>query len=199
MPWSEVYFVGAFAAYVGTHSAHFERRAGTSQVDFAPHAGTERFLLGVMGVGAVGLPATYILTSGLAAFDYRLPPAVTGFGALVSFLALWLFWRAHVDLGRNWSRTMGLKADQRLVTHGVYRHVRHPMYAAIWLFGLGQGCLLHNVMAGLSALVAFAPMYAFRVSREERMMRERFGDAYVAYTCTTGRLWPRGRTAAQPE
>lgn len=192
MPWSEVVFVGAFATYVAIR-AHFERRVGATPTEAAPHARMERALLGVMTIGAIGLPVGYLATPWLSDWDYRLSTGVNVVGTLTSLVALWLFWRAHVDLGASWSRTMALRRDHRLVTHGVYRHVRHPMYSAIWLFGLGQACLLHNAVAGWSALVAFAPMYGFRVAREERMMRKRFGQAYEDYCSTSGRLWPRAR------
>lgn len=195
MPWSEVYFVGAFAVYVAIR-AHFERLAGALSAIEAPHAGAERVLLIVMALGTVGAPALHLLTPWLTCFDYEVPAAVASVGVVVSLTALWLFWRAHADLGRNWSRTMAITAEQRLVTVGVYRHVRHPMYAAIWLFAFAQGCVLHNALAGWSALVAFSPMYLFRVSREEAMMHRQFGDAYAQYCRDTGRLWPRRRRAA---
>lgn len=194
MHWSEVYFVGAFAAYVAIR-AHYERRVSSSPPVVEVHASMERLLLAVMALGAVGLPAAHLLTPWLRPFDYAVPPLISGAGAVVSLGALWLFWRAHADLDTAWSRTMAIKAGQRLVTRGVYRRVRHPMYAAIWLFSLSQACLLHNIVAGWSAIVAFTAMYAFRVPREEQLMRQQFGDAYVEYCRTAGRLWPRlGRT-----
>ena len=71
------------------------------------------------------------------------------------------------------------------------------MYAAIWLFGLAQGLLLANWLAGWSAFVAFAVMYFVRTPREEQLMCERFGDAYREYMRRTGRLFPRGAARAQ--
>jgi protein-S-isoprenylcysteine O-methyltransferase Ste14 len=65
------------------------------------------------------------------------------------------------------------------------------MYASIFLWNIGQGLVLANWLAGWAALGAFGLLYAVRVPREERMMRQAFGDAYVAYTARTGRLWPR--------
>lgn len=190
MRWSEVYFAGAFAVYVAIR-AHYERRAASWTDAVEVHAGMERVLLAVMALGTVGLPAAHLLTPWLRAFDYDLPQAVTFVGAAVSPLALWLFWRAHADLDGAWSRTMAIRAGQRLVTHGVYRRVRHPMYGAIWLFSVSQACLLHNAVAGWSAVVAFSAMYAYRVPREEALMRRQFGDAYREYCRTAGRLWPR--------
>ena len=105
--------------------------------------------------------------------------------------ALWLFWRSHTDLGQNWSVTLELRKGHQMVTQGVYRRIRHPMYASIWLFGLGQGLLLENWLAGWSALVSFTPMYFFRVPREEQMMFEFFGQEYRDYKQRTGRLVPR--------
>jgi protein-S-isoprenylcysteine O-methyltransferase Ste14 len=42
------------------------------------------------------------------------------------------------------------------MTHGVYRLIRHPMYAAIWLLSLAQGLLLHNWLAGWAGIALFA-------------------------------------------
>jgi protein-S-isoprenylcysteine O-methyltransferase Ste14 len=108
-------------------------------------------------------------------------------------LALWLFWRSHADLGLNWSVSLEIRAEHELVQHGVYRRIRHPMYAAIWLFSAAQGMLLENWLAGWSALVPFAPMYFVRTPREERMLCEFLGQPYRDYMQQTGRLWPRLR------
>jgi len=86
--------------------------------------------------------------------------------------ALWLFWRSHVDLDLNWSMALELRLGHQLVRHGVYRSIRHPMYAAIWLFSICQGMLLQNWLAGWSALASFALMYFTRTPREEAMMAD---------------------------
>ena len=70
--------------------------------------------------------------------------------------ALWLFWRSHADLGQNWSVSLEIRKDHRIVQHGVYRLIRHPMYASIWLWSIAQALLLANWLAGWSAVVPFA-------------------------------------------
>ena len=50
--------------------------------------------------------------------------------------------------GENWSPDPGRSGSSTpWLTEGVYRHIRHPMYAAHWLWGLGQALLLQNWIA----------------------------------------------------
>jgi protein-S-isoprenylcysteine O-methyltransferase Ste14 len=156
---------------------------------------SERSLLGLMFVGMFFLPVTYMFTSRLHGADYRLPYEVRGpvgvIGAAILAIAVWLFWRSHADLGRNWSPSLQLREEHELVTEGVYRSVRHPMYASMWLWGVAQALLLQNWIAGWASLVLFLPLYLLRVPREERMMLDEFGEAYRAYMNRTGRVVPR--------
>jgi protein-S-isoprenylcysteine O-methyltransferase Ste14 len=134
-----------------------------------------------------------LFTPWLTFADYRLPILALSCGTTILVFALWLFWRSHADLGQNWSRTLELRHGHQLVQHGVYRSVRHPMYASILLWDLAQGLLLQNWLAGRSALVTFALLYSVRAPREEQMMCEFFGQEYRDYMRQTGRLFLRLR------
>jgi protein-S-isoprenylcysteine O-methyltransferase Ste14 len=127
----------------------------------------------------------------LAFADYDLPEVVVWGGTIIGVAALWLFWRSHVDLGRNWSISLEMREGHELITGGVYRRIRHPMYAALWLLSFAQGLLLQNWFAGWAALVAFASLYFVRVPREEQMMQTFFGENYQRYARRSGRLFPR--------
>lgn len=189
---SEGFFVAAFGVSVWIR-AEGERRGGETRELQRLHQVGDAVLIGGMAVGAVILPAVHLTTRWLAFADYPLPVLFTLVGGLLASLALWLLHRAHVDLGANWSRVIAVKAGHVLVMHGVYRHVRHPMYVAIAMFCLAQGLLVHNAIAGWSGLGAFAPMLLYRVPREERLLRTLFGADYLAYCRTTPRYWPRWR------
>ncbi len=132
----------------------------------------------------------FIFSHWLDFADYTLPAALGWVGALLFGAALWLTWRSHHDLGANWSPTTVLHADQTLVTDGIYTRIRHPIYAARWIWGLAQVLLLWNWIAGLTNLVCFLPIYFYRVPREEQMMVDQFGDAYRQYMQRTGRVIP---------
>ena len=86
--------------------------------------------------------------------------------------------------------TLELRDQHALVTHGLYAHVRHPMYSAFWLWAVAQALLLPNWIAGFSGLVGFGVLYFGRVVREERMMLDAFGDEYRAYAARTRRIIP---------
>jgi protein-S-isoprenylcysteine O-methyltransferase Ste14 len=124
-----------------------------------------------------------------AEYQLRASPLVAGVMCLL--ISLWLFYRSHADLGTNWSITLEVREGHRLITQGVYRGVRHPMYSALLLYSVGQALVIPNWVAGLSNLVAFAVVFALRISAEERMMSQQFGNEYAAYTARTKRLIPR--------
>ena len=100
-------------------------------------------------------------------------------------------WRSHIVLGKNWSSTLKIQEEHQLVTDGVYKHMRHPMYAAHFVWGVAQLLLLPNIIAGLGGLLTFIPVYLLRFPSEEKMMIETFGEEYKAYMQRSGRIFPK--------
>jgi protein-S-isoprenylcysteine O-methyltransferase Ste14 len=137
------------------------------------------------------LPLIWIVTPALEFADYPLYPIPFITGILLLVLGLWLFHRSHADLGTNWSITLEVREKHLLITHGVYRRIRHPMYLALLIYSAGQLLTLPNWLAGPSYGVAMVLLFAFRVGPEERMMLEKFGKDYEAYMATSKRLIPK--------
>jgi protein-S-isoprenylcysteine O-methyltransferase Ste14 len=150
----------------------------------------EGVLLAISFAGLFILPLIYVTTGEPRSADYPFHPALAWLGTAVFALALFGFYRTHRDLGRFWSVTLEIRQTHQLVTTGVYRHVRHPMYAAFFLWAIAQALLLSNWIAGLAGLLGFGTLFALRVGREERMMEATFGDAYRAYAARTWRVMP---------
>jgi len=160
-------------------------------------SGCDQILQFLSGLGLTVIPLIYIYTPGLAwadipvaeVFQYSVGTA----GTILLIAALWLARRAFADLGGNWSAAMQIKISQVLVTSGIYRHWRHPLYAANLLWGVAQLLLLPNWIAGPAMLVTFIPFCLIRIGREEHMLRLHFGESYNRYCEQSGRLWPRRR------
>jgi protein-S-isoprenylcysteine O-methyltransferase Ste14 len=136
------------------------------------------------------LPLAWVATPWLAFADYPLHLFLFAAGCACYASGLWFFHLSHKDLGTNWSVTLQVRENHRLVTQGIYTRVRHPMYLGLFLYSLGQALVLPNWLAGPSYLVTFGLLFLLRVGREERMMREEFGSEYEAYTARTARLVP---------
>ena len=149
-------------------------------------------LVGSAGVG-MAMPLLYLFTPWLDFAHYNLPGWCGWVGTVLFAGAIFMLWRSHADLARNWSATLRIMEQHSLVTSGVYRHIRHPMYTAHLLWAIAQGLLLANWIAGLAFLVLSVPLYLVRIPKEERMMLEHFGEQYRSYMSRTGRLIPRIR------
>ena len=168
----------------------FLRRAWKDPVASSLRGAREQFLLFVATAGLGGIPVLYIATGFPRAADHCFSAKLAWLGTAVFLLAIWLFYRAHHDLGRNFSDSLDLRVDHALVTTGIYRTVRHPMYLAFWLWSLAQILLLPNWVAGFAGLAGFAALYFGRLDREEQMMLDRFGDDYRRYASRTARMVP---------
>ena len=188
-PWNLVFLVG-FVVYTAIRGV-FASRTRINQQAVNRIDVTDRLLLALVLITNLLLPVVYLLTPLLDFANYRPPTICPWIGAGLMVLALWFFWRTHADLGLNWSATVELRKGHELVRHGVYRRIRHPMYAAIFSFALAQALLLPNWLAGWTGILTFALLYFVRVGREEQMMVEQFGPEYREYMRQTGRLFPR--------
>ena len=137
------------------------------------------------------LLAFYFLTPLVDFAALPLPGWLRWTGAVITCAGILLFGWSHQALGQNWTAVLALAKEHHFVQAGPYRVIRHPMYSAFFVLGIGFALLSAN---GLVAVVYLAPllvMYLSRVSVEEQMMVERFGDAYREYMKHSGRLWPR--------
>jgi protein-S-isoprenylcysteine O-methyltransferase Ste14 len=151
----------------------------------------EKILLGLLSLGGFLIPIIYAVTNWLDFANYTLPAWAGWLGVLLITGAVFIFWRAHADLGLNWSPTLEIREKHELITRGIYGIIRHPMYASQWLLAFAQPLLLHNWIAGFLNLLVFIPFYLLRVKAEEQLMLDSFGTQYQEYMKMTGRVLPR--------
>lgn len=83
------------------------------------------------------------------------------------------------------------------VSHGLYRVIRHPQYAALALVGLGCTIYWPRFIAYLMyATMLF--LYYFLAKSEERYCLQRYGESYQKYLEQTGRFLPKSLEARFP-
>lgn len=134
---------------------------------------------GVMYLLAVFLP--------VGQFDFfgreLLWQVLAGLGILVGLISVGQFLRKRTTLDPFRPETAG-----SLVTGGVFRISRNPMYLALLLILLAWGLWLGNAFNAVTAGLFVAYMNRFQILPEERILEARFGGAYRQY-CQAVRRW----------
>jgi protein-S-isoprenylcysteine O-methyltransferase Ste14 len=93
-------------------------------------------------------------------------------------------------LGASFTGDVRAAPDQRIITTGAYRLLRHPSYTAGTLLNVGFGVALGNW--GSLALLALAAIavYSYRLAVEERALLGVVGEPYREFIRTRRRLIP---------
>jgi protein-S-isoprenylcysteine O-methyltransferase Ste14 len=193
MPWSQILAENIWwicaAIFMAIRLPHI-RRAMHQPVKISEKPASDFILLRLGEVAFGVMPFAYIFFKVPRFANYPWYPPFVVIGTLVFLSGIWMIYRAHKDLGRSFSYTLEIREQHELVTKGIYRYIRHPIYAAFLLWTIAQAMLLPNWMVGCCAPLALALLLAVRVPREERMMLGTFGDGYRAYMSQTARFVP---------
>lgn len=96
----------------------------------------------------------------------------------------------HVPPGTSDKSTRSFETPS-LNTTGAYSLVRHPIYGANLLLWLAMAVLSGYPTGVVAGVVNFVVGYRWVVAAEESFLRERFGEAYVAWAAATPRFIPR--------
>jgi protein-S-isoprenylcysteine O-methyltransferase Ste14 len=137
-------------------------------------------------------PIVYIINPAWVAWSlFPLPDWVRWLGAAVGILFVppMIAWTQR-SLGRNVSTTVIIRDGHRLVTHGPYRWVRHPLYSLGTLFFLSLALIAGSWFL-LAVMVCGAPLLLARTPIEEAKLIEQYGDQYRDYMKRTGRFFPK--------
>jgi len=135
----------------------------------------------------------YVLDVQLISWSYfLLPLEIRVLGVILGAISvLCVFW-VHRTLADSFSAMLEVYEDHQLVTSGPYNRVRHPLYSAHTLFNAGMVLISVNWILLLFLIIAI-PFTYWRLSKEEEMLIEQFGDQYREYIKRTGRLIPKIR------
>ena len=113
-------------------------------------------------------------------------------GAAMLVACGYLFVAAHIDLGENWSPEPEQLARHQLVTRGVFRWMRHPMYAAFLWASIGTLLATLNWVVGWCVFGVNIIMFS-RIATEERILVEISAGRYLQYRREVSALGPPWR------
>lgn len=139
-------------------------------------------------VRSLGLLAAHV--SAIYEFSQQEPLAwlsLIGIGLMI--LGLIVNRMAISALGKFWDKLV-IKEDHHLITEGIYAYIRHPIYTSYILLFMGYVVLFQAPISAMLFAVVLSIWYGSRISLEEAMLIEKFGDAYRQYSAKTKRLIP---------
>ena len=108
--------------------------------------------------------------------------ALAVLGIIVAVTGVYEFWKAKTTVN-----PLRVDATSALVTGGVFRLSRNPMYLGMLLILIAWAVWLGNVAATLGLPLFVAYIHRFQITPEERSMRALFGTAFDAYARKTRR------------
>lgn len=123
---------------------------------------------------------------------YKLPvildslrsPELGGIVIFVSFILIFL----SVGLFRqNEEDPNPTTQSNKLITIGIYRYIRNPMYLALVIFQIGLGVSLSFLHISLMSVFTAITLHHFIIKREEAYLRKIFGDDYENYKARSRR------------
>lgn len=103
-------------------------------------------------------------------------------GIIIQTVAMW-------QLKGFYTVRLGTQPEQKLVTSGLYRLIRHPGYLSYIITIIGIGLSLSSILT-LMFVIFIVLFVVLRIKGEEEMLLKEFGDEYKAYTKRTKKMIP---------
>jgi protein-S-isoprenylcysteine O-methyltransferase Ste14 len=92
-------------------------------------------------------------------------------------------------LGKHYSHLVRILPDHKLIRHGVYKYIRHPVYLGELLTYFSIPLFFHSLY-GLIVMILLIPIILRRIRIEEQILIEKFGEKYRDYIKNSKKLIP---------
>ncbi len=109
-------------------------------------------------------------------------------GGAIGITGLTLGILSFLALGKNFRPFMAPKVNSTLVTTGIYKYIRHPMYIGTILALLGLVVAFGSLLV-IPAWLGVAILYLIKIEKEEPLLLEKFPD-YAEYRRRTWHMIP---------
>ena len=177
-------FISGLVFILFIHIAYFPRELNNSATipTFPPLIMLFYFNIGFF----IGISNLYVIQL------YKLPvfldslrsPELGGSVILVSFILIFL----SVGLFRqNTEDPNPITQSNKLITNGIYKYIRNPMYLALVIFQIGLGISLSFLHISLMSIFTIITLHYFVIKREETYLKNLFGVDYESYKAKSRR------------
>ena len=117
-------------------------------------------------------------------FNYLRSTEIVLIIILISFILIYFSVKSFSDYKEDPNPTT---QSDVLITSGIFKYIRNPMYLALTLFQFGLGASLSFIHISLMSFVTIILLHYFVVKKEEKYLTDRFGSSYISYLNSTRR------------
>jgi protein-S-isoprenylcysteine O-methyltransferase Ste14 len=109
-------------------------------------------------------------------------------GVILVTVGLVIFVLAFISFGNSWRVGFDLKTPGKLVTTGIFRFTRNPIYVFLILWFIGIFLINGTLIFLIFALLAIAHLH-YQIRQEEKFCSKLYGSVYEEYRSRTGRYF----------
>jgi protein-S-isoprenylcysteine O-methyltransferase Ste14 len=119
------------------------------------------------------------------------------FLTISSYLGLFLYTTGVVfryvgtlTLGKYFTRDVEVSHDHELISTGLYKYLRHPLYLGLFLLGIGTSLVFGNYLTIITSILLMGGTLNHRMDLEEKAMEKIIGEKYVEWKKQRYRFFP---------
>ncbi|MFX0009826.1 MAG: methyltransferase family protein [Candidatus Hermodarchaeota archaeon] len=96
----------------------------------------------------------------------------------------------RTQLGKFGSGELLTQKDHKLYTEGIYKRIRNPMYFGALIAVIGFGLVFRTIITLVLVAIIYFIVFKMRITEEERLLTETFGDEFTEYKKRSKKLIP---------
>lgn len=111
-------------------------------------------------------------------------------GLLAIIVGFIIRWVAIIQLKKAFTVDVAIGTEHKLKTDGIYKTIRHPSYLGMLMIMTGFAISMNSIISILVIVIPMIIVLLFRISVEESLLVEAFGNQYIEYKSKTKKLIP---------
>ncbi|MFX1298500.1 MAG: methyltransferase family protein [Promethearchaeota archaeon] len=111
-------------------------------------------------------------------------------GIVILIISVLIGLVSRIQIGRYGSGLLVIEENHKLISSGIYKYIRHPIYLGGILGMFGFALAFRSCITAFVFLILFFWVYKKRMDQEERLLEAEFGEKYREYMNRTNRLIP---------